>query len=103
MKIPKSVRELYNDLRPQYERLKEQVDKLIQGKKEGRWHYEGRVKAEESFALKLETGRVKDPKAPEDMFACTLVVENHGRIPDAEKFVIDTFTLHERRPKQADQ
>jgi ppGpp synthetase/RelA/SpoT-type nucleotidyltranferase len=101
MKIPKSIRDLYRDLLPRYQRLKEAVDALVQGRKQTRWHYEGRIKQEESFAQKLETGREKNPGMPEDLFACTLVVENHARIAVAEQFVSDNFRLHQRRPRDA--
>ena len=103
MKVPQSVRVLYEDLQPMYARLKTEVDAIILGQKESRWHFESRVKTEESFALKLETGRVRDPRAPEDFFACTVVVENHARIPVAEKFICDRFKLETRRPRDAQQ
>src|SRR5271155_4774253 len=102
MKIPRSVRDLYGELLPTYERLRNLVDTLLESKIENRWHYEGRLKAEESFALKLETGRVRVPAMPEDFFACTLVVENHARIADAEKLVCELFEIDERRPKKAE-
>jgi Region found in RelA / SpoT proteins len=101
MKIPQSVRVLYEDLKPRYDGLKIVVDRLIGMKKEPKWHYESRVKEEESFALKLETGRLRDPKAPEDFFACTLVVENYSRLADAEKLVTDLFNLKSKRPRDA--
>jgi hypothetical protein len=101
MKIPQSVRVLYEELKPRYEGLKAAVDRLVGMKKEARWHYESRVKGDESFALKMETGRIKDPMAPEDLFACTLVVENHSRIGSAEQLVTELFTLRTRRPKDS--
>lgn len=102
MKIPRSVRDLYDDLEPTYVQLQKSVNDLIVSKKERRWHYEERLKDRESFALKPETGRVKDPHMLEDFFACTLVVENHGRIPAAERFICELFDIDERRPKKAD-
>jgi len=38
----------------------------------------------------------------EDFFACTLVVESHGRIPAAERFICELFDIDERRPKKAE-
>lgn len=99
MKIPQSVRLLYDDLLPRYNALKARVDALFAAHKEPRWHYESRLKAPESYALKLETGRVHDPNAPEDLFACTLVVENHSRIAAAETLVTSWCPLHQRRPR----
>lgn len=99
MKVPLSVRVLYQDLVPKYEKLKEGVDRVMLGKKQSRWHYESRVKEEVSFAMKLETGRVRDPLDPEDLFACTVVVENRGKIAEAEDLVCSLFKLAARRPK----
>lgn len=99
MKISRSVRELYKNLKPKYEELQKLVDALVTSKKERRWHYESRTKEEQSFALKLETGRERNLDNPEDFFACALVVENYARITDAERFVRDLFELKQRRPK----
>jgi hypothetical protein len=54
----------------------------------------------ESFALKLESGRVSDPYALEDFFACTLVVRNAPEIPKAEQAVRERFRVVERRPPE---
>ncbi|WP_088259358.1 hypothetical protein [Fimbriiglobus ruber] len=99
MKVPQSVRMLYGDLEPQFSKLKVEVDRIIIGKKQLRWHYESRVKEEISFALKLETGRVRKPVDPEDLFACTLVVENRSKIAEAEALIMTLFKLEQRRPK----
>ena len=98
MKIPLSIRDLYQVLLPRYLTLKKHVDLRFQHSKEARWHYESRIKSEESFALKLETGRVADPSAPEDFFACCVVVENLARVSDAESLICELFSLHERKP-----
>src|SRR5438477_13085798 len=102
MKIPASVRALFADLSSRYAELHRRVDALVQSQKERRWHYESRVKTEQSFALKLETGREPRPEQPEDFFACTLVVENHTRVVEAEEFACDLFTKMERRPQRRD-
>lgn len=101
MKIPKSVRDLYATLEPEYVQLRERADRLLSARKEPRWHYESRIKSAESFAMKLETGRVADPARPEDFFACTLVVERPQRIADAEALVGSLFDIDARRPAQA--
>ena len=103
MKIPQSVRALYQELSPRYKTLKEKVDRLLVSKKQPRWHYESRLKELESFAQKLETGREKRPDRPEDFFACTLVVENHSRIQEAEDIVSEAFFVAERRPRDPKQ
>ena len=99
MKVPASVRTLYRELEPRYESLRNEVDRLIQDRKEPCWHYESRIKTEESFALKLETGRSEKPDTPEDLLACVLVVENRSKIVAAEQIITNIFDLRERRPR----
>ena len=98
MKIPQSVRNAFAEQKEANDRLKGYVDRLIDGFKEPRWHYESRVKQVESYALKLESGRVREPAALEDFFACTLVVANVEGIDRAEQLVRANFTFVERRP-----
>ena len=101
MKIPGSIRELYESKRDQYVFLKEHVDKKLTALKDPKWHFESRVKELQSFALKLETGRCEDPKNMEDFFACTLVVENQNVIEPAIEFVKNKcgFIIKYQRPK----
>ena len=99
MKVPNSVRTLYESLLPSYKQLKAEVDRLFIVRKQHRWHFESRIKTIESFALKLETGRELNLEQPEDLFACTLVVENHSRVADAESLVSELFDLSLRRPR----
>jgi ppGpp synthetase/RelA/SpoT-type nucleotidyltranferase len=99
MRVPKSVRELHAELLPIYTQLKETVDLRIRSLISSRWHYESRVKEEVSFAQKLETGRERKPRSPEDMFGATIVVENHERIKDAEELVRANFSVTNRRPR----
>ncbi len=76
------------------------VDEQILSLKKPRWHYESRVKQLVSFALKIETGRFKEPAALEDFFACTIVVANASELEQAEGLICRHFTLRERRPKK---
>lgn len=62
------------------------------------WHYLGRLKTLESFALKLETGRFDFAESLTDIFACTIVVERSERIKDAEALVSTRFVVRERKP-----
>jgi hypothetical protein len=101
MKIPQSVRNTYRQQKEYYDRLKEEVDSLLMSLKDPRWHYESRIKSEESYALKLETGRARADRF-EDFFACTLVVENQAKIEAAKKLVLDHFDLEYRKPKYDD-
>jgi len=102
MKIPNSVRSIYEELLPGYGRLKELVDARLQGLREARWHYESRLKQPQSFALKLETGRVSNAKEMEDFLACSLVVENRAALARAEKLVAGAFAVQLRRPQLDD-
>lgn len=97
MKIPLSIRDLYNVELEKNERLKKEVDQRLRTGKNDRWHYESRLKTMESYSLKLETGRF-NPVQLEDFFACTLVVENQGRISEAEVLVNELFQFKYRRP-----
>lgn len=98
MKVPASVRRIYEDQQIFYSRLKKQVDQRVAGLKQPRWHYESRIKELDSFALKLESGRVASPAALDDFFACTLVVANGAEIAAAEARLGSTFQVRERRP-----
>lgn len=101
MKIPASIRHLFEDQLDKNVRLKVKVDERINGIKDERWHYESRVKLLPSFALKVESGRYQNPEALEDFFACTLVVANAAELERAETLVLRNFTPVERRPKNA--
>src|SRR5208337_1144238 len=99
MKIPQSIRLLYSELLEKNIILKDKVDEKIKSSKDERWHYESRLKIMESFALKIETGRIHSPKELEDFFACTIVVENKSAIQKAEDIILNNFVLKERRPR----
>jgi len=99
MKIPQSLRDIHSNSKIKYDRLKELVDNTLLNLKNSRWHYEGRVKELESFALKVESGNYVDPASIEDFFACTIVVENLASLAKAESLVRRTFTFSHRRPQ----
>lgn len=100
MKVATSVRKVHEELSEGYVRLKSEVDDRLQVQaKRSRWHYESRIKSEESVALKLETGRIPNVREIEDFFACTLVVRNLAEISAAEVYVASTFDIVERRPE----
>lgn len=99
MKIPQTLRSIYENSKPDYERLSNAVDQLIQGRKLPAWHYTSRIKDMQSFALKIETGRYQNPGELEDMFGCTIIVENQTKISEAEKLIRELFDFHNRRPK----
>lgn len=99
MKIVYSLREAYKERKPLYNKLKNEVDNAIEILKDSQWHYESRVKSEESFALKAETGFHNSIIKLEDFFAGWIVVENINALKDAETRLKNKFTLVERRPK----
>lgn len=100
MKIAKSLRDSYTAAREKYERLGADVKDTLKNKVEERgWFFASRLKELESYALKVETGRVPNLGAMEDFFGCTIVVPSATALPEAEQFVRDLFTLRERRPK----
>lgn len=98
MKVPLSIRRLYDAQQEGNVRLKEFVDERLKRLKHERWHYESRLKSLESFALKVESGRFPRPEALEDFFACTVVVANGKEIQEAEQLIQAHFTVHTRRP-----
>ena len=99
MKIPASVRQLYEDQKAINDRLREKIDLRLNGFKKPRWHYESRVKELQSFALKIESGRFADPRTLEDFLASTLVVANGAEIDEAEALISGNFAIKARRPR----
>lgn len=98
MKIPLSIRNIYHDQYEVNSILKNFVDEKIKALKKASWHYESRIKSDESFALKIETERVINPKELDDFFACMLVVENRRSVLEAEDLIKSQFNFVERRP-----
>ena len=99
MKIVKEVRDLYTSGFPIYNRLSKDVKSLLEPVAiQNGWFFSGRVKELESFALKLETGRIADPSRLEDFFACTIVVPTIAQVRAAEAAVLAEYELVERRP-----
>ena len=101
MKIPASISAVY--------RSQHELNLLLQSKVElilkdiclerRSWQYLLRLKEPESFAQKLETGRVPRPAALEDFLGATLIVENRSEIAEARKIVDRHFSVKYRRPK----
>ena len=99
MKIPTTIRSLYEEQIEFYRRFGKEVDRKIKSSINRRWHYESRIKNEQSFALKIETGRFSEVNRLEDFFACTIVVENQNEIKNALKLVKDcNFFIRYKRP-----
>ena len=98
MKVIHSISQYYKKQLRLNEKLKKKADQIIKRSKEENWHYFSRIKDEESYALKIESGKVKDPSKLEDFFACTLVVENSTMIESAKQKIEDNFKIIFQRP-----
>ncbi|MDF9716306.1 hypothetical protein INN71_15180 [Nocardioides sp. ChNu-153] len=98
LKIDPNLRESFNRQERIAKSLREEVDRDLQTRKLPSWHYVSRVKNLESFALKVETGRISALHEIEDVFAATLVVPDVTQVSVAEDVVTSKYALHERRP-----
>lgn len=99
MKISRALRNTFETAKERYSRLSTELKEHLQSTIESNgWFYTSRVKEIESFALKVETGRVPDPTRMEDFFACTLIVPTLAHIDEAERFICGNYDLVERRP-----
>ena len=102
MKVPYSVRSFYEQHEKPYQSLEGHVNRLMESIRESGWHYLSRIKALESFAQKLETGRFAPEECLNDLFACTIVVERAERINYAENKVREKFLVRKRKPDTSD-
>jgi ppGpp synthetase/RelA/SpoT-type nucleotidyltranferase len=99
VKIAQGVRALHAGHEELYRRLGVDVEARLRPRVESeKWFFLGRVKQLESFALKLETGRVKDPARFEDFYACTIIVPTAAEINSAQAMIASLYTIYERRP-----
>jgi len=99
VKIAKVVRDLHAECDAVYQRLSLDAQERLKPRVEAeKWFFISRIKQLESYALKLETGRVTNPRRPEDFFACTIVVNTLSEIEKAERLVNSIYALQERRP-----
>lgn len=99
MKIRAALRESWDSQKARYDELSRLVDALFRLECAARrWHYEARVKELDSFAMKVETGRVSALEGLEDFFGCTLVVQNSSQIPDAISYIESVCDVAYRRP-----
>ena len=99
MKILNSISAVYEEIYPAAVKLREEVSKIVNSFKSDSWYYFARIKTKESFAQKLETGRVENIREPDDFFACTLVVKNKNEILEAEKRINTHFFVKKRKPE----
>ncbi len=101
MKIAKDIRDTYNAVHGDYERLSEEVRTKLEPEVSAKgWFFISRIKEQQSFALKIETGRVDDPRRMEDFFACTIVVPTVSQVSEAEALLEAIYPVEKRRPSQ---
>ncbi len=98
MKIDKQIRDAYQAQLAECTLLQKEVAKIL-SVLDARWHYEARLKSQESFALKVEAGLFRKDLIIEDFFACTIVVANNAEIAKALELIKDEFKLLYRKPK----
>lgn len=99
MKISKQLRQIHQDAQQKFVRLEMEVQETLKPRVEDSgWFFLGRIKQLESFVLKVETGRVPDPKNMEDFFACTIIVPTMIQIDSAEELVRGLYDIESRRP-----
>ena len=99
VKIARRLRDIHQDCTELYTLLSQQVRELLWTPiEEQGWFFLSRLKMLESFALKIETGRVPDPKNLDDFFACTIVVPTIREVQEAENLVCEYFDFYRRRP-----
>lgn len=99
MKVVTSIRDIYNDREPIYQKLKSEVDDFFTSEKLPKWHYESRVKRLQSFSLKAETARFEKISDLEDFFGACLVVENSAAIENAIQVIKKKFKIVSQKPK----
>lgn len=101
MKVSANVRDLWTEQRRLALLVERSVKLSITASIPKEWHFYGRVKEEESFALKLESARFM-PGEEDDMYAATIVVPTVADLEAAEKLVTDTFVPDKRKPIKDD-
>jgi len=97
MRELQSMREAYISQRELAPILLAEVQGLFEPRPQG-WHFESRYKGDESFALKLESGKVAQIDALEDFVACMLVVPTWAQIAEAVEYIEQFFEISYRRP-----
>lgn len=99
MKIAQPIRVSFSNAKELYDRLGVDVCDVLKARVESKgWFFSFRTKEVESFAQKVETGRVQIPERMEDFFACTIVVSSIPMLKSAEELVTSQFDLVSRRP-----
>lgn len=99
MKIERSIRDHYSNLWDIYDLISKDVEDLIKAscEKSG-WIYISRIKTEESYALKLTTGREVN-----DFFACSIIIPTIKDVSSAINLVSNCLNIIDQKPKKTTQ
>ena len=96
MKIEKSIRDHYVALEDVYKLVSSDVAGLLKETCDNNgWIYTSRIKEQQSFALKLATGREID-----DFLGCSIVVPTLHEAPAALALVESCLAIIEKKPKE---
>ncbi|MBU0663408.1 MAG: hypothetical protein KJ990_02575 [Proteobacteria bacterium] len=98
MKVENSIRVKHQELLEKYSALKAEVGHLlVESCEKNDWFFEHRLKSEESYALKLSTGRYNDTEI-DDFYACTIVVPNLRYVADAVELISECYDVFDKKP-----
>jgi len=97
-KVEASIRRAHANLSEEFTFVQTDVQGLLKEACELRkWTFEDRVKAMESYAMKLMTGRYNGYEI-DDFYACTIVVPNLKAVLEAIEFVKYSVRVFEEKP-----
>ena len=98
VKIEASIRRAHSEYREEYTLVQKEVRELLKDACELRqWIFEDRIKSDESYALKLLTGRFNGYEI-DDFYACTIVAPNLKAVVEAIDFVKSSIRVVEEKP-----
>ena len=100
MKIAKPIRDAFEEGEGLYKKLGQEVRAVLKPQvEELKWFYSDRIKALDSFALKVETGRYPEYARLEDFFGCTIIIPTFSQMDAAITLVNSLYKVVSRRPK----
>lgn len=97
-KVEASIRRAHEHLAEEFEVVEKQVKELlVDACAHSKWAFEDRLKALDSYAMKLMTGRC-DKYLVDDFYACTIVVPNLKAVTQAIELVKASLRVLEEKP-----
>lgn len=98
VKVEASIRAVHSGLSEEFSFVQGDVRELLQSACQFRkWSFEDRIKSEDSYAMKLMTGRYAG-YVIDDFYACTIVVPNLKAVLEAIQLVKELLDVHEEKP-----